>query len=190
MSPLISAAIAAMSPRRAVSQSANQRAMRWKRGHHSARASGRSISGAKCLFADAAQHVHDVGGQVVGVGLREFAERFVDRRAAIGGRQRHVDGIERIEPQDVAGIDRVGIAQPVLDRGDRKPCRPRLARRPVARAARSARSLPAGRSPRRNERISRPRPSPPSSAPRPRRLPAGAGSARRPPARRRPWPNG
>ena len=27
-------------------------------------------------------------------------------------------GVERLQPQDVLGVDRVGIAQPVLDLGD------------------------------------------------------------------------
>ncbi len=65
-----------------------------------------------------------------GKGFGELAERIVDRRAAVGGRERHVDGIERVEPQDVFCVDRVGIAQPVLDRGDRHFQRPRRARRP------------------------------------------------------------
>ncbi len=56
----------------------------------------------------------------------------MDRRPAVGRRQRHVDGIERLQPQDIFGVDRVGIAQPVLDRGDRqfqRPCRARRFRR-------------------------------------------------------------
>ena len=104
--------------------------MRWKRGHHSARASGRSISGAKYFSPMLAQGaLPDRGGSAVAKTLREFAERIVDRRAAVGGRQRHVDGIERVEPQDIFGVDRVGIAQPVLDRGHRQFQGPRRARR-------------------------------------------------------------
>ena len=81
------------------------------------------------LFADTAQHAYGVVRQCICVFLGEFTKRFVDRRAAIGRRQRHVDGIERVELENVAGIDGVGIAQPVLDRGDRELCRTRLARR-------------------------------------------------------------
>ena len=103
--------------------------MRWKRGHHSARASGRSISGAKYFSPMPRSDARGIVGKAVGKSLRELAERIVDRRAAIGGRQRHVDGIERVELQDIFGVDRIGIAQPVLDRGDRQFQRPRRARR-------------------------------------------------------------
>ena len=75
--------------------------------------------------ADLTQCVDGIGGQILGEGLGEFADRIVDRRAAIGGRQRHVDGIERLELEDMPGIDGVGIAQPVFDRGDgqfQRPC--------------------------------------------------------------------
>ena len=96
ISPRISASIAVDSPRRAISHSANHAAMRWKRGHHSARASGRSISGAKYFSPMPRNAQRGIVGQRVGVGLGELAERFVDRRAAIGRRQRHVDGIERL----------------------------------------------------------------------------------------------
>ena len=85
------------------------------------------------LLADTTQLADDVGRQRVGVFPGKLAKRFVDCRAAIGCRQRHVDGIERVELENVAGVDGVGIAQPVLDRGDRELCRPRLARRPRLR---------------------------------------------------------
>ncbi|WEK51130.1 MAG: hypothetical protein P0Y66_03580 [Candidatus Kaistia colombiensis] len=53
----------------------------------------------------------------------------MDQRAA----QRHVrhdaDRVERIELQDAARIDRIGIADQRLDLGDRKPARARLQRR-------------------------------------------------------------
>ena len=52
--------------------------------------------------------------------LREFAERIVDRRAAMRGRRGHVDRIERREPQNIFRVDRVGVAQPVLDRRHRE----------------------------------------------------------------------
>ena len=129
-------------------------------------------------------------GRAVGKGLGELAERIVDRRAAIGRRQRHVDGIERIEPQDIFRIDRVGIAQPVLDRGDRQFQRPRRARR-LWRGLRDRLDLVGlvefgGEA----DIVCRRRFRRAPSAPRRRRLRAGAGSARPPPARRRLLRNG
>ena len=103
--------------------------MRRKRGHHSARASGRSISGAKYFWPMPRKAPAGSSGKRRGEGLGEFAERIVDRRTAVGGRQRHVDGIERVKPQDIFGVDRIGIAQPVLDRGHRQFQRPHRARR-------------------------------------------------------------
>ena len=50
----------------------------------------------------------------------------VPRSAAPGG---SVDGVERAQLENVLGVDRVGIAQPALDLGDRQRCRPRGARR-------------------------------------------------------------
>ena len=48
------------------------------------------------FLADAAQRQRGIGAAAPSaIDLREFAERIVDRRAAVGGRQRHVDGIER-----------------------------------------------------------------------------------------------
>ena len=43
-------------------------------------------------------------------------------------------GIERRQPQHMLGVDRVGIAQPVLDVGDGEPRRPRRERRRRRRA--------------------------------------------------------
>ena len=83
----------------------------------------------KIFLADAAQHQRRLVGKGGGKGLGKFAERIMDRGAAIRRRQRHVDGIERIQPQDIFRIDRVGIAQPVLDRRDRQLQRPRRERR-------------------------------------------------------------
>ena len=74
----------------------------------------------KVFFADAAHYQCGLCGKGVGEFLRELAERVVDRRTAVGGRQRHVDGVQRIEPEDIFCVDRIGIAQPVLDRRDRQ----------------------------------------------------------------------
>ena len=67
--------------------------------------------------------------QLVGEALREFADGGVNERAALGGAGFGADRIERGEPQDVLGVDRIGIAQPVLDLGHRKAGRPCRARR-------------------------------------------------------------
>ena len=61
--------------------------------------------------------------------LREIADRGVDDGAALGRAGREIDRIERRQPQDVFGVDRIRIAQPVFDVGDRKALRPRRARR-------------------------------------------------------------
>ena len=71
-------------------------------------------------------------------GLGELAERAVDDAAAVGRARREVDGVKLAQPQDVPGIDGVGIAQPVLDVGDREGERSR------ARAAAAASGLAIG----------------------------------------------
>ena len=50
--------------------------------------------------------------------LGECPEHVVDDRAALGGARRHGDGIERVELEDVAREDRVGVAHQGLDLGD------------------------------------------------------------------------
>ena len=57
--------------------------------------------------------------------FRIVADGVVDDGAAVARAGRGVDFVERLKAQDIAGVDRVGIAQPVLDRGDREPRRPR-----------------------------------------------------------------
>ena len=51
------------------SQPANQRAMRRKRGHQNARASGKSSSGAKCSLAELDQLADRIGGQLCRVNV-------------------------------------------------------------------------------------------------------------------------
>ena len=97
----------------------------------------------------------------------EVADRAVDDGAAIGGAGRRVDGVERREPQDVLGVDGVGIAQPVLDLGDREPRRPRGARR----LRRGPRRMPRRSSGRSSSRAQRDTSSPRATA----RLPPLAG---------------
>ena len=103
--------------------------MRSKRGHQNARASGKSSSAAKCFSPSAMQFVHRVGRQAVGETLGEIADGGVDDGAAVGGAGRGVDRVERLQSENMLGVDGVGIAQPVLDLGDRKARRPRRARR-------------------------------------------------------------
>ena len=55
--------------------------------------------------------------------------RAVDHGAAVARAGRRVDGVERPQLENVLGVDRVGIAQPVLDLGDRERRRPRVERR-------------------------------------------------------------
>ena len=62
-------------------------------------------------------------------GLGEFAERAVDHAAAVGRARLEIDGVELAQLEDVARIDRVGIAQPVLDVGDGEIEWARLTRR-------------------------------------------------------------
>ncbi len=53
----------------------------------------------------------------------------MDDGAAVARAGRGIDRIERLQAQNVAGVDRVGIAQPVLDGSDRQLAGPRGARR-------------------------------------------------------------
>ncbi len=54
----------------------------------------------------------------------------MDEDAALGQARVLVDRVDRPQAQDVARIDRVGIADPGLDRGDRELARPGFDRRP------------------------------------------------------------
>ena len=109
---------------------ANQCAIRSKRGHHKARASGKSSSAAKCVSPELDQFARRIGRQ------SSVAKRCVNspmaawmkvpRSAAPGAASTVSSGAQ---PQNVLGVDRVGIAQPVLDLGDRKTFRPRRTRR-------------------------------------------------------------
>ena len=97
------------------SQAMNQRAMRRKRGHQNARVLGKILSSGETVLAKPQQLVERVGGQAFLYLLGEVADRAVDHRAAVARAGRRIDRIERLQPQDMARIDRVGIAQQVLD---------------------------------------------------------------------------
>ena len=68
--------------------------------------------------------------------LGEVADRAVDHGAAVARAGRRVDRIERPQLEDVLRVDRVGIAQPVLDLGDASADAAARARRASARARR------------------------------------------------------
>ena len=70
--------------------------------------------------ADANEFRVGILGQPIGMDLGEFADCGVDGAAAIGGTGRLVDSVELRQREDVLGIDGVGVAQPVLDLGDRE----------------------------------------------------------------------
>ena len=101
--------------RRAASSATNQRAMRSKRGHQNAQAPGRDSSAPKCRRADRQQLAarHRAG--------RRAGSVRTNRRAPCGSRCRDRRGrgrrrvVERPQLQDVARVDRVGIAPPGLD---------------------------------------------------------------------------
>ena len=85
----------------------------------------------RCSISSASGSAGSVGGE----GLRELADRAVDDDAAVGCARAAVStAIERAQPENVLGIDGVGIAQPVLDLGDRQS---------VSAAPRAAASAPA-----------------------------------------------
>ena len=90
--------------------------------------------GAKLCSPSAISSLLRIGRQPGGELLGEIADRLVDHAAAVGGAGRRVDRFERMQIEHVLGVDGVGIAQPVLDLGDRQ------ARRAAPRAAASARA--------------------------------------------------
>ena len=57
-------------------------------------------------------------GRCARIALARRAEHFVDDRAAIGGARRHRDGVERVELENMARENRIGIAHQDLDFGD------------------------------------------------------------------------
>ena len=57
--------------------------------------------------------------------LQEIVERRMDEGAALRQAGIGIERIERAQPQNVPRIDRIGIADPGLDRGDRELARPR-----------------------------------------------------------------
>ena len=72
-------------------------------------------------FAERDQFARRVGGQASSAkSLRKVADGGVNDGAALGGARLGVDRIERAQAQNVLRVDRIGIAQPILDLGHRK----------------------------------------------------------------------
>ena len=95
-------------------------------------------SGAKCFSPSASSAASGSAGSAlayVSVNSPIAPWITVPRSRAPGGVSTASSGRSS---QNVLGVDRVGIAQPVLDLGDAEPRRPRLERRRRARALRSA----------------------------------------------------
>ena len=118
-----------VAPRRFASKSANQRAMRWKRGHQNARASGKSSSAAKCFSPSRiSSPTMSSGSLSLNAAVKSPIAPWMTlpRSRAPGGVS---IGVERAQAEDMPGVDRVGIAQPQLDLGDRQRRRPHGARR-------------------------------------------------------------
>ena len=69
----------------------------------------------KMFAAERQQFADWIGGQALAEGLREFADGGVDESTARRGAGFGIDWIERSQAQDMLGVDRIGIAQPVLD---------------------------------------------------------------------------
>ena len=72
------------------------------------------------LSAHLDQRARRIGRQIAGKALAEFTQHIVDDGAAFGGAGRGVDLIERRQAQHVLGVDRVRVAQPVFDFGNRE----------------------------------------------------------------------
>ena len=121
------------------SSATSQRAIRSKRGHQKAQAPGRDKIGPKCARPICQQFRLCLGRQFARITMDEFVERAVDRDAEIGAAGVGVELVERLELEDVAGVNRIGVAQPGLDLRHRELARARGERRPRLRATASGR---------------------------------------------------
>ena len=92
---------------------------------------------AERLAADRDEPRLRIRRQRAGKRAHEAVERLVDDSCrARPRRDRRRADRARLQPQDVARVDRIGIAHPGLDLGDREPARPRRDRRARRRRAR------------------------------------------------------
>ncbi len=69
-------------------------------------------------LADVDYGAHRIVRQLLRKRLAEFGDGIVDHGAAVGRARRRVDAVERRQLQDVFGVDRVRVAQQILDLGD------------------------------------------------------------------------
>ena len=81
------------------------------------------------LAADAQQLLLGVIRHPLREAAEEGVERPVNDRAELGAAGIGVEFVQRPQPEDMAGIDRIRIAQPGLDLRHRKLSRPRRERR-------------------------------------------------------------
>jgi hypothetical protein len=72
-------------------------------------------------FALREQFVERVRGQCLGIFARELRKRLMQDRAALRRPRIGIDLVERIEPQHMPRIDRIGIADERLDFSDAEP---------------------------------------------------------------------
>ncbi len=126
MRPPASATMRESSVRRTRSQARKAGISRSKRAHHSACSAGKASSGAKACRPKVAQRGLGIRRERLGIGLREIAQRFMHRAAALGRTGGSVEPVERAQLQYVARIDGIGIAQPGLDLGDAEHGRAQL----------------------------------------------------------------
>ena len=87
------------------------------------------VQGREERLAERDEFAHRLGRQAFGIELGEIADGGVDDGAALGRAGRGVHHVERPQAQNVLGVDRIRIAQPMLDFGDREALRPRRPRR-------------------------------------------------------------
>src|SRR5262249_12018193 len=66
------------------------------------------------------QRADRVGWRLLDVGLGKFGDGGMNDAAALGGARFGIDGIERAQPQHMFSVDRIWIAQPILDLRDRQ----------------------------------------------------------------------
>ena len=89
------------------------------------------------FFAELEQFLHRIGRCRCGELLGVVADGAMDDGAAVARAGRRVDRVERLQAENMARVNRIGIAQPVLDGGDRqaqRPCREfRFRRRALGR---------------------------------------------------------
>jgi len=90
---------------------------------------GKFFQRGKARLTERNQRADRISRESFGIGLREFGDGDVNDAAALGGARFGIDRIERTQAQHVFGVNRIGIAQPVLDLSDGEAFWSRRARR-------------------------------------------------------------